>query len=419
MTLIERIASWWRKYPRLADGLIIVPLLLVILFMSTSAMTSMTFPMLVYGWSDEALIAISLVIMVCHMAPWIFRRTNPVASAVVVVVGSLVHLVIGPEFIVTMFMVPLTVQNLAHLAPRWASLAGFVTALVGAALYALSLTMRTHFWGIGSRDIVEASGLPYALPIGIPVAAMVVLFWTLGKVQRARRVQLQNLQTRTEQLTVEARQERELAAADERNRIARELHDIVAHSLQVIISQADGARYASATDPDVAPRTLGTIADTGRDALGQMRRLLGVLRDTDVAALAPQPGLTNIAELIETMQRSGVDVSLYETGKRARDLADGAELVLYRIIQEALTNVARHAGATARTTVTLHWRANAVSVTVEDDGGGKPARDPAQSGGQGLIGMRERVALYEGSFAAGSRAAGGFRVHVQLPYREN
>src|SRR5699024_2404624 len=113
-------------------------------------------------------------------------------------------------------------------------------------------------------------------------------------------------------------QERELAAADERNRIARELHDIVAHSLQVMISQADGGRYAAKADPDVAPRTLETISDTGRQALGQMRRLLGVLRDTDGADTTPQPGLGNIEELIATVRLSGLEVVFHQTGEPAR-----------------------------------------------------------------------------------------------------
>lgn len=416
MKFFDRTVTWWRKYPRIADGLIILPLLGLMLLTSTGSATG-TFPIYLYNWPDWALDTVVVSILVLHMAPWTIRRTNPVASAALVVLGSLIHLVLGPDLLPSMIMVVLTVQNLAHLAPSWASIAGLCTALAGAVLYAADTTMLPHFWGARSYsegEVIEPSGAFYALPVSIPVIALVVLFWAIGNVQRTRRIRLETLQARTEQLRVEARQERELAAADERNRIARELHDIVAHSLQVMISQADGGRYAAKADPDIAVRTLDTIAETGRDALDQMRRLLGVLRDTDAADTSPQPGLADIDGLIATMQLSGMQVELHETGQLGRQMADGAELVLYRIIQEALTNVARHAGAAAAATVTLRWRDTGVSVTVDDDGVGSTETDNA---GQGLVGMRERTALYDGTFSAGPKAAGGFRVHAQLPYQ--
>lgn len=417
MKFFDRITYLWRTYPRLADGLIILPLLGLILLTSSGSMRTSTFPILVYNWPDWALHAVIIAILVLHMVPWIFRRTNPVASAAVVVVGSLVQLFFGPEVMPSMIMVLFTVQNLAHLAPSWASIAGFVTALIGAVLYAASVALVPHFFGQRSwqgDEIIGPMSTPaFVLPLSIPVIALVVLAWAIGNVQRTRRVRMETLQARTEQLEIEARQERELAAADERNRIARELHDIVAHSLQVMISQADGGRYAAKTQPEIAGKTLETIADTGRDALNQMRRLLGVLRDTDDADTAPQPTLADLDELIDTMRLSGRQVDLHTTGQPARQLAEGAELVLYRVIQEALTNVARHAGPHASAVVTLHWRDTGVSVTIEDDGVGATETDNA---GQGLVGMRERTALYDGTLHAGSKAGGGFRVHAHLPY---
>lgn len=419
MKFFDRIVTLWRSYPRIADGLIVLPLLGLIILTSTGSMTSTTFPVLVYTWPDWALQAVVASILVLHMGPWVIRRTNPVASAALVVVGSLIQLFLGPELIPSMIMVLFTVQNLAHLAPMWASIAGFVTALVGAVLYAVELTVVPHFFGRDARTgetFDTVPGIMYAIPISIPVIALVVVSWAIGNVQRTRRVRMETLQARTEQLQVEARQERQLAAADERNRIARELHDIVAHSLQVVISQADGGRYAAKTNPAIAADTLETIAKTGRDALGQMRRLLGVLRDTDGAETTPQPGLGNIDELIATVRLSGLEVEFQETGTSQRTVADGAELVLYRIVQEALTNVARHAGEQAVATVTLHWRESGVSVTIDDDGLGTTETDNA---GQGLVGMRERTGLYDGTFAAGPKAGGGFRVHAHLPYQNN
>ena len=416
MKFFDRILRWWRTHPRLADGLIILPMLGLILLSSSGSMISATFPITVYHWPPWALRAVVITIMLLHMAPWIIRRTNPVASAALVVAGSLIQLFLGPELVPSMFMVLLTVQNLAHRAPRWASIAGFLTALGGAVLYAVDIAVMTHFSGPGGYqpgELIEPPGWPVAVVMSIPIIALVVIAWAIGNIQRTRRVRMETLQARAEQLAVEARQERELAAADERNRIARELHDIVAHSLQVIISQADGGRYAAKAKPHVATQTLETIADTGRDALGQMRRLLGVLRDTDGAETAPQPTLADIDELIDTVRLSGLEVEYTETGRAKRSLADGAELVLYRIIQEALTNVARHAGANAKADVVLQWRNSGVSVTIEDDGVGATETDHA---GQGLVGMRERTALYDGTFSAGPKASGGFRVHAHLPY---
>lgn len=415
MKVFERIARFWRQHPRISDGLIILPLLGLTLLISAGSLTATSFPAYVRHWPDGALATVVVTILVLHMVPWVFRRTNPVASAAVVVVGSLVHLFLGPDMLPSMIMVVLTVQNLAHLAPMWASISGFITALVGALLFAAKMAAVPHFWGgaYNQGELFEGPGLIYMVPISIPVIGLVVLFWAIGNVQRTRRIRLETLQNRAEQLRVEARQERELAAADERNRIARELHDIVAHSLQVVISQADGGRYAAKSNPDIASNTLETIADTGRDALQQMRRLLGVLRNTDAAETTPQPGLAELPKLIATVQLSGLDVTLHESGKTGRHIAEGAELVLYRIVQEALTNVARHAGNNASAAVALTWRDTGVSVTIDDDGVGITQTDHA---GQGLVGMRERTALYDGSFSAGPKAAGGFRVHAHLPY---
>ena len=415
VNFFERVARFWRQHPRVTDGLVILPILGLTLLLAVGSLTATSFPIIVRHWPDWALGTVIITIYVLHMVPWVFRRTNPVASAGVVVIGSLVHLFVGPDMVPSMIMVLLTVQNLAHLAPTWASVSGFITALVGALLFAAKMAAVPHFWaGIHNPgELFEGPGLKYTVPFSIPVIALVVLFWAIGNVQRTRRIRLETLQNRAEQLRVEARQERELAAADERNRIARELHDIVAHSLQVVISQADGGRYAAKTNPDIASDTLETIANTGRDALQQMRRLLGVLRDTDAAGTTPQPGLADLPQLIATVQLSGLDVTLHESGEPGRRIAEGAELVLYRIVQEALTNVARHAGNNANATVSLTWRDTGVSVTVDDDGVGTTETDHA---GQGLVGMRERTALYDGSFSAGPKAAGGFRVHAHLPY---
>src|SRR5690625_4794166 len=185
------MGRWWRTHPRLADGLIILPLLGLILLSSSGSMISAAFPITVYHWPPWALQAVVVIIMVLHMAPWIIRRTNPVASAALVVAGSLIQLFLGPEFVPSMFMVLLTVQNLAHRAPRWASIAGFLTALGGAVLYAVDIAVMTHFSGPGGYqpgELIEPPGWPVAVVISIPIIGLVVLAWAIGNIQRTRRV---------------------------------------------------------------------------------------------------------------------------------------------------------------------------------------------------------------------------------------
>ncbi|WP_234986531.1 sensor histidine kinase [Demequina sp. NBRC 110055] len=215
------------------------------------------------------------------------------------------------------------------------------------------------------------------------------------------------------QLTRDTEAERALAAADERARIAREMHDVVAHTLSVVVAQADGGRFAAKADPAQAAHTLETIADVSRAALTEMRALLGLLRIGDEdAALGPQPSIGDIPALVAATRDGGLDCSYVTTGT-PRTLPIGAGLALYRITQEGLTNVLKHAGPAAKAFVQLTWEADAVALTVSDDGRGAGARDDGD--GQGLAGMRERATVFGGTLAAGPRAGGGFVVKARLP----
>jgi signal transduction histidine kinase len=207
-----------------------------------------------------------------------------------------------------------------------------------------------------------------------------------------------------------AEREVELAARDERARIAREMHDVVAHGLSVIVVQADGARYAAEKDPDVAVGTLETIASTGRESLTEMRRLLGLLRDGDTG-VAPQPGLADVRHLVDEARALGtrVEADLPDPGP---EVPDGIGLAAFRIVQEALTNVRKHAGpgATVRVGVAV---GPDVRVEVRDDGRGAAA--PADGRGLGLVGMRERATVHGGTLEAGPAPGGGFTVSARLP----
>nr|WP_269809454.1 histidine kinase [Kineosporia rhizophila] len=235
-----------------------------------------------------------------------------------------------------------------------------------------------------------------------------------------RRLRLRDearLEERARLLESEAEQQAQLAATAERARIAREMHDVVAHSLSVTISQADGGRYAAQHNPEAAITALETISATGRQALADMRALLGVLRDDSTQQLTPQPDTEAIKDLVDQVRGSGLTVTLEVLGEPVV-LPAGPGLAAYRIVQESLTNVLKHAGPSAEARVRLMWLSEALEIRVEDDGRGAAAT-PATPGSQGLIGMRERATLYGGQLEAGPRQGGGFGVRAYLPYRQN
>jgi signal transduction histidine kinase len=230
--------------------------------------------------------------------------------------------------------------------------------------------------------------------------------WFAGRVSRSRRQRIASLELEQEQRT-------QIALADERARIARELHDVVAHSVGVIVVQAQGARRMIHRDPARADEALATIEDTARSALGEMRRSLGVLRsEGEQAARAPQPGVGDIEGLLANARSSGLSVDFTVEGT-ARPLPQGVNLSAYRIVQEALTNTIKHAGR-VRSRVTLRYGDDELVVEVKDDGPG-PAADAREGAGHGLVGMRERVAALAGELHAGAGAEGGFMVRASLP----
>jgi signal transduction histidine kinase len=252
---------------------------------------------------------------------------------------------------------------------------------------------------------------PSYVPSLVLLTGMATAAVVLGLNVRTRRAYLASVEERAAQLERERDQQGQLAAAAERARIAREMHDIVAHNLSVMIALADGAGYAAAQDPDRATGAMEQVSRTGRHALAEMRRLLGVLRSDDGAALAPQPGLADLEPLLERVRAAGLHASL-ETSGRPVALGAGAELTVYRLVQEALTNTLKHAGADARATVRLGYDGEGVSVEVLDDGVGR-AR-VGVGAGQGLNGMRERAAVYGGELEAGPAPGGGWRVRTRL-----
>ena len=218
--------------------------------------------------------------------------------------------------------------------------------------------------------------------------------------------------------------EADRAVANERTRIAREMHDVVAHGMSVISVQAAAAQEIVRTDPEKAAEVLGRIETVGRQSLNEMRRMLGVLRDPNgnpdgepSASLTPQPSLSDVPGAVERSTDVGVPAELVVTGV-VRDLPPGVELTGFRIVQEALTNVLKHAGSAASATVTIDYRADDVVIDVSDDGQGAVSALSSSGGGNGLVGMRERVEIYGGSLSTGPQTGGGYSVRAVLPTGE-
>jgi len=359
---------------------------------------TVVFPSTAY-WENPARVFLIGTLLTVPLA---WRRRAPVPAAAAVVATGLLELLVVPEFLAANVAALFMVYALAAYSTRWAAQAGLAVGLVGAGLAAL------RYWNYG----IASSVVPVAGAIGVSVVAA----WALGNLRRARLQQLAALEERAQLLELERDQEMRLAATTERARIARELHDVVAHSLSVVIAQADGGRYAGKADPTAATDALEAIALTGRQALTDMRSLLGVLREGGGEEYAPQPDVAAIPALVEDVRASGLDVDLIVEGE-PQPLAAGPQLAAYRIVQESLTNVLKHAGPASRAWVRLQWRPDALELSVLDDGRGASAAMVSSDGnGQGLRGMRERAQLHRGRLDAGPRHGGGFGVHAALPY---
>jgi signal transduction histidine kinase len=262
---------------------------------------------------------------------------------------------------------------------------------------------------VASAIVLAAGGstVGNALPALIWWAAAI----GIGRGLRERQALVDLLRERSARLERDRERDMTEAALEERARIARELHDVIAHAVSLIVVQASAERRLLGADEQRTADTLETIESSGREALGELRRLLGVLRARGSERLAPQPGLEALGELLDEGRRGGHEIRLEVEGDPVQ-LPTGLDLTAYRIVQEALTNARKHA-AQAAVDIKLRWRPDELEIEVVDDGPGPPAT--ANGAGHGLIGMRERASLYGGSVRAEPAAAGGFRVHARLP----
>ena len=317
----------------------------------------------------------------------------------------------------------------SHTVPGFYDLALIIAIFSAVAYGAPATRLVAVAGGIGGATVaslVWASGVRNTWNEALAFCVLfapVLLAWAFGTAARNRRAFLAGLEDRAERLQREREALARVAVAEERERIARELHDIIAHTVSLMVIQSDGADAAIEQDNLVeARKAVAAIGRTGRDALTDLRLLLGMLR-SDRGIAEPQPGIDQLQDLIGSVP---LEVRLRVDGP-PRELPHGLALAVFRIVQEALTNTVKHAGPAATADVRLSYSSGAMEVEVSDDGRGVECLVPAApagpgvlcglaSAGHGLIGMRERAAMFGGTFTAGPRAAGGFRVLARLPW---
>jgi signal transduction histidine kinase len=340
-----------------------------------------------------------IVVLALMVAPLVVRRIWPI-PVFGVMVAAAIGAVLWDRRLVDGLALLIAVYTVAALRPRRAALV--CAGLLEIAAIVLLVLFLGRAWWSGALFETGQPGLAAALGLGLYSAT--------------RRAYLAELHDRADRLERERDQQGALAAAAERARIAREMHDVTAHHLTVMVTLSEAAAATSANSPERAAEVMRSVSATGRRALADTRRLLGVLRqhpgDDPAAALAPVPDLTQLDALIEEVRSAGLETTL-EIHGQAPDVPAGVQLTVYRLVQEALTNTLKHGGTGARATVRLRYLPGELQVDIDDDGAGATAPVPAGVGG-GLIGMQERIHAYGGDVRAGPRQPGGWNVSARL-----
>ncbi|MCM3302361.1 sensor histidine kinase [Streptomyces pseudogriseolus] len=397
---MQRLYDFLRRHPTWVDGFWAVILfgLSVVGGATTEESRGTELPAL----TVPVVLLLSLVVAL--------RRRMPERMLVLALGVGLAQLVLDVATGPADFALLVIVYTVAAVGARWASRLALAAGLCAAPLAQLR-------WPSPHSSTFENVAL--SIILAVPFA----LAWVLGDSIRTRRAYFAQLEERAARLEKEREAQAKVAVAAERARIARELHDVVAHNVSVMVVQADGAAYVLDAAPDQAKKALETISGTGRQALAEMRRLLGVLRTgehQEAGEYVPQPGLQQIEDLVEQCRESGLPVDFKVEGT-PRELPRGVELTAYRIVQEALTNTRKHGGPNAGASVRLVYFDDGLGLLVEDDGKGAPHELYEEGGfdgqGHGLIGMRERVGMVGGTLDAGPRPGGGFRISALLPLK--
>jgi signal transduction histidine kinase len=350
----------------------------------------------------------TVLLSLVQITPLAIRRVRPTLSFAIIAGAMAVQVFVKDVPIWGQVALPISVYSMAAYAPRRDARIAFGIALVGGVVGPID-------W---MRPMLAAQNVTTVVGLLVLTELLVIAPWAIGTLNRTRRAYVAELIDRGHRLEREAATRAELAALDERARIAREMHDVVAHGLSVMIVQADGASYAVRKDPDAAVGAFETISATGRESLAEMRRMLGLLRaedGLDATGSRPQPGVADLEFLLDQSRGAGMRLTSYVDELGA--VGPGVGLTVYRIVQEGLTNVRKHAGPDPAVEVRVFEHAGAVRVRVSDDGRG-PDRSASTDEGHGLVGMRERVAVHGGDLRTGPSPGGGFLLEATVPVGE-
>ncbi|MEV8018950.1 sensor histidine kinase [Streptomyces sp. NPDC086554] len=397
---MQRVYDFLRRHPTGVDGF----WALFLLGISGLSLVSMA-----EGEGSDPSVA-SAVIVVGLSVVVALRRKATEKMLILAAVLGVAQLAFDAKTMPADFAMLVIIYTASADGPKWASRFALMGGLCAAPLSSIR-------WP--EESISSFGNILFTVFQMVPFA----LAWVLGDSIRTRRAYLAQLEERADRLEKERAAQSKVAVAAERARIARELHDVVAHNVSVMVVQADGAAYVLDSAPEQAKQALETISGTGRQALAEMRRLLGVLRTgehQESGEYVPQPDVEQLDELIEQVRTAGLPVDFKVEGT-PRPLPSGVELTAYRIVQEALTNTRKHGGENTGASVRLVYFDDGLGLLVEDDGKGAPHElyedGGADGSGHGLIGMRERVGMVGGTLDAGPRPGGGFRISALLPLK--
>ncbi len=391
-----KVTRRWDRDPRMLVDLVVVIVVAVLSVVDVASTSASPLP------GDRAADGFAYALVIVGSISLIWRRRMPIAVLAFVTVVLTVFWLRGYGALMSVLGLPVLYAVAAHAEHRrrawWAMVVGCVCLLSIAGVSVLN----------------RPDGFAYLQTVS--VLAFLIAAIAAGVLIRNR----ERIFVDTERRAAAAEADR-IAAAEraivrERSRIAREMHDVVAHAMSVIAVQAAAGREIVHANPDKAAEVFARIETVGRESLTELRRMLGVLRETgdDEASLAPQPGIADIAAAVAQSSATGVATELIIDG-RQQPIAPGIELAAYRIVQEALTNVRKHAGASASAIVRISYEPHDLVVEVSDDGRGAVTTLAGVGSGNGLIGMRERVEIYGGQFASGPRRGGGYAVRATLP----
>lgn len=379
---MRRFSLWLRGKPFIAD----------------SMLAAVLFVLDCLGAPGSQVPWLFLLLSVILSVPIAFRRRYPVLAAVAILAASmfttLVSDLIGDD------------------AENHFALLGLPVALYTLVAYVGRRPAAFYLVGLAADAVLSGVLLDNGPSDLLFVALIYALSWILAEFLGARRLYDEAVASRLAVVEAERDRRAEEAVAGERTRIARELHDVVAHAVSVMVVQADGASYALRRNPDAVEKALGNIAGTGRQALAELRRTVALLRTEQTPAEMPQHGTAGVAKVVEMMRQAGLTVELEQTGD-LDEISPALSLGIHRIVQESLTNVLRHAGPSPRAVVRVRRREEDVLVEITDNGRGTSLF--TQGSGNGLLGMRERVAVLRGTLDTARQPDGSWRVLAELP----